>query len=311
MSDVVFPFSAVLGQDELKRCLALCAVDPGIAGVLAIGDRGTAKTTTVRGLGALLRTAGVPMPIAELPLGASEDRVLGSLDIDRALRGEVAFAPGVLAEAHGGFLYIDEVNLLDDLLVDVLLDVAASGVNRVERDGISHVHPARFVLVGSGNPEEGELRPQLEDRFGLATAVTTITDVDVRLEIVRRRLRFDRDPAAFVAAARDAELRLGERIVMARELLDEVDVSERILRQIVDVCVESGAIGHRADLVMTRTALAGAAFAGRTDVTGADVAMAAVPALRHRTPRQPAERATAPAARVRLATARVLGLQAA
>jgi magnesium chelatase subunit I len=311
VTDPHFPFTAVLGQDELKRCLVLCAVDPGIAGVLAVGDRGTAKTTTIRGLGSLLAGVGVPMPVAELPLGASEDRVLGSLDVDRALRGEVAFAPGILGRAHGGFLYIDEVNLLDDLLVDVLLDVAASGVNRVERDGVSHVHPARFVLIGSGNPEEGELRPQLEDRFGLATAVSTITDVPTRLEIVRRRLRYDADPVAFTSAAEPGERRLGEQVIAAKETLGEVEVPESVLQHVVDVCVEAGAVGHRADLVMTRTARAAAALAGRTVVTSGDVARVAVPALRHRTPRQPAERQSAPAARVKLAAARVLGLHAA
>ena len=304
----VFPFTAVLGQEELKHCLVLCAIDPGVAGVLAIGDRGTAKTTTVRALGALLERAGAQLPVAELPLGASEDRVLGSLDIDRALRGELAFAPGILSDAHGGILYIDEVNLLEDYLVDILLDVAASGVNRVERDGISHTHPARFVLVGSGNPEEGELRPQLEDRFGLATLVRTLTDVQARLAIVRRRLQFESDPAEFERTWLDAELRLADRLLAAREGVDNVQIPDGVLRQIVDVCVESGAVGHRADVVLTRAARATAAFAGRAEVTHSDVALAAIPALRHRTPRQPAERPSAPAARVKLATARVLGL---
>lgn len=304
---IAFPFTAVLGQEELKHCLVLCAIDPGVAGVLAIGDRGTAKTTTVRALGALMERAGAQLPVAELPLGASEDRVLGSLDIDRALRGEVAFAPGILSDAHRGILYIDEVNLLDDYLVDILLDVAASGVNRVERDGISHTHPARFVLIGSGNPEEGELRPQLEDRFGLATAVHTITDVETRLAIVRRRLDFDADPAAFERRWLDDEHRLADRVLVAKDHLDGVQIPERVLRQIVDVCVESGAVGHRADVVLTRAARAAAAFAGRDVVSHADVATVAVPALRHRAPRQPAERPSASAARVKLATARVLG----
>ncbi|WP_019973202.1 ATP-binding protein [Mycobacterium sp. 141] len=304
----VFPFTAVLGQEELKHCLLLCAIDLGVSGVLAIGDRGTAKTTTVRALGALLERAGAQLPVAELPLGASEDRVLGSLDIDRALHGEVTFAPGILGAAHGGFLYIDEVNLLDDYLVDILLDVAASGVNRVERDGISHTHPARFVLVGSGNPEEGELRPQLEDRFGLATFVRTISDVEMRLAIVRRRLSFEDDPEKFEREWLDSEQRLADRLLAARDALEDVQIPERVLRQIVDVCVESGAVGHRADLVLTRAARATAALGGRRQVTHSDVALAAIPALRHRTPRQPAERATAPAARVKLATARVLGV---
>lgn len=305
---MTYPFTAVLGQEELKHCLVLCAIDPGVAGVLAIGDRGTAKTTTVRAMGALLEHVGAQMPVAELPLGASEDRVLGSLDIDRALRGEVAFAPGLLSDAHGGFLYIDEVNLLDDYLVDILLDVAASGVNRVERDGVSHVHPAHFVLVGSGNPEEGELRPQLEDRFGLATLVRTITDVETRLAIVRRRLEFEADPADFRRQWAEAESRLGTRILRARDGLEQVEMPAAVLRQAIDICVESGAVGHRADLVLVRAARATAAFGGRRQVTRSDVALAAIPALRHRTPRKPAERPTASAARVKLATSRVLGL---
>ncbi|QUR66648.1 ATP-binding protein [Mycobacterium spongiae] len=305
---IVFPFTAVLGQEELKHCLVVCAIDPGVSGVLAVGDRGTAKTTTVRALGALLERAGAQMPVAELPLGASEDRVLGSLDIDRALRGEVAFAPGILSDAHGGFLYIDEVNLLDDYLVDILLDVAASGVNRVERDGIGYTHPARFVLVGSGNPEEGELRPQLEDRFGLATFVRTIADAQTRLAIVRRRLSFESDPEKFEREWLDVEHRLADRLLAARDGLENVQIPEVVLRQIVDICVESGAVGHRAELVLTRAARATAAFGGRHQVTHTDVALAAIPALRHRTPRQLAETPTAPAARVKLATARVLGL---
>ncbi|GAB3189499.1 ATP-binding protein [Nesterenkonia suensis] len=307
----MFPFTAVLGQDQLKNCLLLCAVDPTISGVLAIGDRGTAKTTTVRALGELLHSQGLDMPVAEMPLGATEDRVLGSLDVDKALRGEVAFAPGILSHADGGFLYIDEVNLLDDFLVDVLLDVAASGVNRVERDGLSHTHAARFVLVGSGNPEEGELRPQLEDRFGLATEVQTITDPKLRVEIVRRRLEHDADPEGFGRRWHDSQMRLAARILAARERLDTVSIPERVLQRIVDVCVESGAVGHRADLVLARTARALAAMAGRDEASLTDVAFAAVPALQHRTPARPGDRSTTAAARVRLSAARVLGLRAA
>lgn len=307
----MFPFTAVLGQDELKNCLMLCAVDPEISGVLALGDRGTAKTTTIRALGHLLSAHGVEMPVAELPLGAAEDRVVGSLDVDRALRGEMVFSPGILAEAHGGILYIDEVNLLDDFLVDLLLDVSASGVNRVERDGLSHVHPARFVLVGSGNPEEGELRPQLQDRFGLATEVRTIRDLRLRREIVQRRLEHDADPARFAALHQDREARLAERILRARERLRHVEVPERVLDRVVDVCVESGAVGHRADLVLARTARALAAMAGRDAATETDVAQAAAPALQHRTPARPGESATVQAARVKLTAARVLGLRAA
>ncbi|KTR82466.1 magnesium chelatase, partial [Microbacterium testaceum] len=217
-------------------------------------------------------------PVVDLPLGASEDRVLGSIDIDRALRGELAYAPGLLAAAHGGILYIDEVNLLDDYLVDLLLDVAASGVNTVERDGLSHTHPARFVLVGSGNPEEGELRPQLEDRFGLSTPVETITEVEQRWEIVRRRLSFERDPEAFTADWADREERLAARIVRARERCADLVLSDDVLGAAVRICVDTRAVGHRAELVLVRAARAAAALAGRPEVTVHDLAAVAVAA---------------------------------
>lgn len=287
MTAPVFPFTAVLGQDELKSCLLLNAVDPGIGGVLALGDRGTGKSTTVRALGQLLENAGIAAPVIDLPLGATEDRVLGSLDISAALaEGHRRFAPGLLADAHGGFLYIDEVNLLDDYLVDLLLDVAASGVNRVERDGISHTHPARFVLIGSGNPEEGELRPQLEDRFGLATTVTTIAQVAPRTEIVRRRLAFDAGPESFVAGYVGDEAELGARIGAARGRLERVDVPDAILERIVRLCIDAGAVGHRAEIVLMRASRARAALAGAHAVTDVDVAAVAHLALRHRVPRE-------------------------
>jgi len=307
MSSPVFPFTAVVGQDELRHALTLCAVDPGVGGVLALGDRGTGKSTTVRGLAQLLAREGLDMPVVDLPLGASEDRVLGSLDIDRALRGEIAYAPGLLAAAHGGMLYIDEVNLLDDYLVDLLLDVAASGVNTVERDGVSHTHPARFVLVGSGNPEEGELRPQLEDRFGLSTHIATLDDVEQRWEIVRRRLAFERDPDDFVAQWAEREQRLAARIARARECCDDVIVRDDVLRSAVRICVDARAVGHRADIVLVRAARAAAALAGRPEVTVHDLAAVVVPVLRHRTPRTALESAAAPAARVRIAASAVLG----
>ncbi|NYI04800.1 ATP-binding protein [Allostreptomyces psammosilenae] len=284
----VFPFTAVLGQAELKRALLLNAVDAGIGGVLALGDRGTGKSTTVRALGALLERAGIPAPVVDLPLGATEDRVVGSLDIEAALvGGERRFAPGLLADAHRGFLYIDEVNLLDDYLVDLLLDVAAGGVNHVERDGVSHSHPARFVLVGSGNPEEGDLRPQLEDRFGLSTHVTTITDRALRTRIVRARLAFDADPAGFVARHADSEAALGRELRAARERLEAVELTEEVLETAVDLCVAGGAVGHRAELVLARAARANAALRGAARVERSDLAAVALPALRHRVPREP------------------------
>jgi len=307
MTSPVFPFTAVVGQDDLRHALTLCAVDPAVGGVLALGDRGTGKSTTVRGLAHLLARQDLDMPVVDLPLGASEDRVLGSLDIDRALRGEIAYAPGLLAAAHGGILYIDEVNLLDDYLVDLLLDVAASGVNTVERDGISHTHPARFVLVGSGNPEEGELRPQLEDRFGLSTPVATIRDVEQRWEIVRRRLAFERDPHGFLAEWAEREERLATRIRLARDRCADVDLENDLLEAAVRLCVDAGAVGHRAELVLVRAARAAAALAGRPAVTVHDLAAVAVPALQHRTPRTALEPVSAAAARVRVAATAVLG----
>jgi magnesium chelatase subunit I len=285
---VAFPFSAILGQDELKLGLLLNAVDPQIGGLLALGDRGTGKSTTVRALGEMLKLADIFAPVVTLPLGASDDRVLGGLDLEAALvRGEKRFAPGLLAEADRGFLYIDEVNLLDDYLVDLLLDVAASGVNHVERDGLSVTHPARFVLVGSGNPEEGDLRPQLEDRFGLATWVRTITDLETRREIVLRRLAFTDDPAGFAQRFREADRELAERVRQARERVSAVELSPRALDAVVNVVVSSDATGHRGEIVLARAARARAALEGRSEAAPADVAAVAPMALRHRMRREP------------------------
>lgn len=282
----LFPFTAVLGQDELKQCLLLNAVDPGIGGVLALGDRGTGKTTTVRALGALLDRSGLHAPVVDLPLGATEDRVVGALDIQAALaEGERRFAPGLLAEAHGGFLYVDEINLLDDYLVDLLLDVAASGVNRVERDGISHTHPARFVLIGSGNPEEGDLRPQLEDRFGLSTTVTTISDQQVRAGIVRARLAYDAAPAAFLERCAAEEKALGEAVADARGRLESVTLPDALVERIVRLCVAAEATGHRAELVLARAARAHASLRGADAADETDLRAVASAALRHRVAR--------------------------
>ncbi|MFC9979257.1 ATP-binding protein [Gordonia sp. NPDC127522] len=307
-----YPFTAVLGHDSLKSALLMTAVDPGISGVLAMGDRGTAKSTLIRSLGDLMTTAGMTAPVVDLPLGATEDRVVGALDVDRALRDEEAvFRPGLLAEAHGGYLYIDEVNLLDDFLVDLLLDVAASGFNIVERDGISHRHPARFVLVGSGNPEEGQLRPQLEDRFGLSTHVQTINDVALRTRIVRHRLEFDSDPDGFAGRFAVSQHRLAERLTTARRLVDEVEVGDRALESAVRLCVEVGAVGHRGEVMLIRAARALAALREHPTVTSADLADAAIPVLRHRIPRNQFEGPAAPSARVRNAVVAVVGRSAA
>lgn len=285
---LTFPFSAILGQGELKLALMLNVIDPQIGGLLALGDRGTAKSTTVRALAQALARAGIPVPVVTLPLGASDDRVLGGLDLEAALlRGEKKFAPGLLAEADGGILYIDEVNLLDDYLVDLLLDVAASGVNHVERDGLAITHPARFILVGSGNPEEGDLRPQLEDRFGLAVNVKTITDVAARREVVARRIAFTDDPVAFGAQYQEADAALARSIADARDRVASVEVPDAVLDRVVEVVVASGATGHRGEIVTARAARARAALAGRSAATLADLIAVAPMALRHRIPREP------------------------
>ena len=287
----VYPFTHIHGQDELKEALILCAIDPGIGGVLAFGDRGTGKTTTVRALGQLLSQHGEgsspTTPVIDVPLGVTEDRLIGSLDIDAALTtGEARFRPGLLADANNGFLYIDEINLLDDHLVDVLLDVAASGVNIVERDGISHTHPARFVLVGSGNPEEGDLRPQLQDRFGLALRVDTLTDPTERMTIVRERLAFDADPEAFLEDAQEEEQELAASIEKARDRVRDIELSEDAVLTAVEVCTETGCVGHRGELVITRAARARTALLGNDTVTREDVGAVALAALRHRVPNE-------------------------
>lgn len=315
---VAFPFSAIVGQDEMKRAILLTAVDPTIGGVLILGHRGTAKSTAVRALPALLpqmsvvtgcrygcdplangrkcadcrarevageklRTTKSAVPVVDLPLGATEDRVVGALDLERALtRGEKAYEPGLLARAHRGYLYVDEINLLEDHLVDLLLDVAATGENVVEREGISVRHPARFVLVGSGNPEEGDLRPQLLDRFGLSVEVVTTTDLDERVEVIKRRDAFDRDPEAFAArwAAADAESR--RRVERARKRLDALDVPDTVLRASARLCAAVGTDGVRGELALLRGARALAAFEGTKQVTLDHLRTIAPSALRHR-----------------------------
>ena len=278
-----FPFSAVAGMDEVKLALLLAAVDPAIGGVLLRGQKGSAKTTLARGLAALL---GGDAPFVELPVGATEDRVVGSIDLAAALTGGgVRFSPGLLAAAHGGVLYVDEVNLLPDHLVDVLLDVAASGVNRVEREGVSEVHPSRFVLLGSMNPEEGDLRPQLLDRFGLAADVVASADPDERAEAVGRRLDFDADPAGFGArwAAADDDLR--DRLAATVP----VPLAGGVLRTVTRLCASVGAEGLRADLVICRAAAALAGLERRAEATVDDVRRVAPLALAHRRRRHPFE----------------------
>ncbi|WP_432112105.1 putative cobaltochelatase [Streptomyces sp. YPW6] len=313
-----YPFTAIVGQDDLRLGLLLNAVSPAVGGVLVRGEKGTAKSTAVRALAALMpeisvvpgcrfscdpgspdpacpdgphaQAAGVSRAArtVELPVGASEDRLVGALDIERALsEGVKAFEPGLLADAHRGILYVDEVNLLHDHLVDLLLDAAAMGASYVEREGVSVRHAARFLLVGTMNPEEGELRPQLLDRFGLTVEVSASRDTDERVEVVRRRLAYDDDPEGFAARWAEEEGALRERIAAARVLLPRVALSDGVLRQIAATCAAFEVDGMRADIVMARTATALAAWAGREEVTADDVRQAALLALPHRRRRNP------------------------
>ncbi|WP_319445417.1 MULTISPECIES: magnesium chelatase subunit D family protein [unclassified Mycobacterium] len=285
---MTYPFSALVGQDQLRLALVLCAVRPEIGGVLIRGEKGTAKSTAVRGLAAVLGAVDANAKLVELPIGATEDRVVGSLDLQRVLRdGEHAFSPGLLARAHGGVLYVDEVNLLHDHLVDVLLDAAAMGRVHVERDGISHSHEARFTLIGTMNPEEGELRPQLLDRFGLTVDVIASRDVDVRVEVIRRRMDFESDPDGFAVRYADDDAELAGRIASAQALVGDVILPDNELRRIAALCAAFDVDGMRADLVVARTAVAHAAWRGAKTVAEEDIRVAAQLALPHRRRRDP------------------------
>ena len=278
-ANFLFPFSALRGQDVLQRALLLAAIDPGIGGVLIEGPRGTAKSTSARALAELLPE----QRFVTLPLGASEEQLIGSLDIEAALQGgAVRFAPGLLAKAHGGVLYVDEVNLLPDALVDPLLDVAASGVNIVERDGISHRHAAQFVLVGTMNAEEGELRPQLLDRFGLALAVANCGDATLRSDIVRTRLAFDADPAGFRQQYAARQQQCSASIERARGALAQLTFDDAVHAHVSALCIDARVDGLRADLVMLRAARAWAALSGDDRITCAHVDAVAALALHHR-----------------------------
>jgi magnesium chelatase subunit D len=283
-----YPFSAIVGHDRLRLALVLCAVRPEIGGVLIRGEKGTAKSTAVRGLAQVLSAVDSDSALVELPIGATEDRVVGSLDLQRVLRdGEHAFSPGLLARAHGGVLYVDEVNLLHDHLVDVLLDAAAMGRVHIERDGVSHSHDARFVLIGTMNPEEGELRPQLLDRFGLTVDVHASRDVDVRADVIRARMAFEADPAGFAAKYADRDTELAGRIADARRAVGDVDLPDNELRRIAALCAAFDVDGMRADLVVARTAVAHAAWRGSSTVAEEDIRVAAELALPHRRRRDP------------------------
>jgi magnesium chelatase subunit I len=335
-----YPFSAIVGQDGMKLALLTAAIDPTLGGVLIFGDRGSGKSTAVRALGSLLpkmlavaqcrfhcdpegrtqlceeclarkakeplKTCRVEVPVVDLPLGASEDRVVGALDLERALsQGVKAFEPGLLARAHRGFLYIDEVNLLEDYLVDLLLDAAASGENVVEREGLSVRHPARFVLVGTGNPEEGELRPQLLDRFGLSVEVKTPEDLADRVEVVRRRDGFERDPRAFLAAWKSKDDRLRRQIAAARAALDDIEVGDDLLEKAALLCIRLGTDGLRGELTLMRAARAAASLDGARKATEAHLRRVAASALRHRLRRNPLDEAGS-TARVDRAVAEIL-----
>jgi len=322
-----YPFTAIVGQDDMKRALTIAAVDPGIGGVLVLGERGTGKSTTIRALAALLpkidvvkgcpyqcdphqpqpglcdfcakssatpTTTTMTIPVVDLPLGSTEDRVVGALDIERALvNGEKAFQPGLLAQANRGFLYVDEVNLLEDHIVDALLDVAASGENVVEREGLSIRHPAQFVLVGSGNPEEGELRPQLQDRFGLSVDVRTPSDVPTRVEIIRSREAFDKDRSAFRKRWARKESTLRRRIQRAREALDSVDTPANLLETAAKLCLALGTDGLRGELTLVRSARALAALNNDSTATLEHLKAIAPSVLRHRLRRDPLDESSA------------------
>ena len=316
-----FPFTAIVGQDDLKLAVLLSVIDPAIGGVLITGHRGTAKSTAIRALADLLPPIKVvadcpyrcdpsqtspecphcskqrtlksqiqPVPVVDLPLGATEDRVVGSVDLERALvDGVQAFSPGLLAAAHRGFLYIDEVNLLEDHLVDLLLDVAASGRNVVEREGLSVRHPARFVLIGSGNPEEGDLRPQLLDRFGLHARIKTLHCIEQRVEVVRRRLAFENDASAFIASFEKEQSALRKRLQKAINAKPKVTLPDAALILAAQLCDRLGIDGHRGELALTRAAVALAAYEGKKSADPELVARVAPLALAHRLRKDPLE----------------------
>ncbi|MFA5238063.1 MAG: magnesium chelatase subunit D family protein, partial [Methanoregula sp.] len=316
----IYPFSAIVGQEQMKKALLLNAINPKIGGVLVKGEKGTAKSTAARALAHLLpdrlvvdgcifgcdpvdkkamcldcqkkypavKTTTAAMRVIELPISATEDKVVGSLDIEHALKtGEKKFEPGILAQANRNILYVDEVNLLNDHIVDVLLDAAAMGMNFIEREGVSYVHPSAFILIGTMNPEEGELRPQLLDRFGLCVEIVGIHDAETRVEVIRRRRKYDDMPEEFIRVWEPEEQELRERIVCAQKLLPNVSVSDDMLTMIAQICIDMAVDGHRADITMAKTAATIAAYNNRTDVSEEDVREAAALVLAHRMRRRP------------------------
>lgn len=320
---LAYPFTAIVGQDRMKKALILNAVNPKLGGVLIRGEKGTAKSTAVRSLAALLPDLDVIVDcpfgcdpveekrmcqeclnrlaqgeectvhtrktrLVELPVGATEDRVIGTLDLEHAIKqGEKKFEPGLLAAAHRGILYVDEINLLDDHIVDVLLDSAAMGVNSVEREGVSYTHPAEFILIGTMNPEEGELRPQLLDRFGLCVHIEGIADLEKRVEVVRRRTAYEQDPGEFYRLWETEERALRERIIDARDRLEKVAIPDEMLYLVARIALDMHVDGHRADIVMMKASRTLAALHGRILVCEEDVREAAEMALHHRMRRKP------------------------
>jgi len=307
-----FPFAAIIGQEEMKLALQLNVIDPKIGGVMIMGDRGTGKSTTIRALADLLpdiaiikndpfntdpkgfsndyETESIKIPMVELPLGATEDRVCGTINLKEILSGgNNTFEPGLLARANRGILYVDEINLLDDHLVDVLLDSAASGWNTVEREGISIKHPAKFILVGSGNPEEGELRPQLLDRFGMHAEIRTIQDPLLRVKIVEERISFDQTPQIWFEKYHEEQLKIQDRILRAQNCLENIHINEDFQLKISQVCSELKIEGLRGDIVSTRAAKALTAFENRDEVTLEDIRRTISLCLRHRLRRDPME----------------------
>lgn len=321
----VYPFTAIVGQEDMKLSLILNVINPALGGVLIKGEKGTAKSTAVRALAELLpamkvvqgcrfhcspddanqlcddciaqlHKAGVlpqetvKMRVVELPVSATEDRVVGTLDIEHAIKcGEKKFEPGILALANRNILYVDEINLLDDHVVDVLLDAAAMGVNTVEREGVSYSHPARFVLVGTMNPEEGDIRPQLLDRFGLSVTVTGEHDPEQRVEVIKRRLAYEQDADAFIAQYQEEQEELAAKIIQAGKLLPQVQIADGLLETVARLAVELGVDGHRADITVIKTALTIAAFNGRSQAELEDIKQAAKLVLPHRMRRRPFE----------------------
>jgi len=307
-----FPFAAIIGQEEMKLALQLNVIDPKIGGVMIMGDRGTGKSTTIRALADLLpditiikndpfntdpnglvtkyETEEIKIPMVELPLGATEDRVCGTINLKEVLSGgSSTFEPGLLARANRGLLYVDEINLLDDHLVDVLLDSAASGWNTVEREGISIKHPAKFILIGSGNPEEGELRPQLLDRFGMHAEIRTIRDPNLRVKIVEERISFDQSPQVWFDKYEQEQINIQNRIIQAQKSLKQVTISKEFQLKISQICSELEIEGLRGDIVSTRAAKALTAFENRTVVEVEDIHRTIILCLRHRLRRDPME----------------------